>query len=332
MTEVLPYYSLKQRRQELGFEGPDIEVKKRRDILKRSKSYTREDIEEVDDGLYLVRSQSDPSKVYEVDIDTYTCTCLDFPLICFCKHICAVQMLFDEPTASPPLQSSSTLPSLSRSLSPSLSSSDVATIVIPKRNPLTLVAEKLERLASRLRHPRKKNRSVDLTDLSALPDLEAALDAMMIATDNGGSVLPSAKHLAPVVKDSTARQQMMPNVKTRRVPTGDVSYGAGASSGNKARAPNKKARMEKSTPSSTPSSSSAPASTALNPTQPQPHPIYYPPHPYPPHGSYSAIPHQPYDGFPQHSTLTPSSSHTGQPVPVPYWLYPAQYYPHAPPS
>ncbi|KAJ7210953.1 hypothetical protein C8J57DRAFT_1011864, partial [Mycena rebaudengoi] len=32
--EVLPYYALKQRRQELGFEGADIEVKKRQDIDK----------------------------------------------------------------------------------------------------------------------------------------------------------------------------------------------------------------------------------------------------------------------------------------------------------
>ncbi|KAJ7243521.1 hypothetical protein C8J57DRAFT_1034711, partial [Mycena rebaudengoi] len=35
-NEVLPYYALKQRRQELGFEGPDIEVKKRNAIVSRS--------------------------------------------------------------------------------------------------------------------------------------------------------------------------------------------------------------------------------------------------------------------------------------------------------
>ncbi|KAJ7171330.1 hypothetical protein C8R46DRAFT_836856, partial [Mycena filopes] len=29
LNEVLPYYALKQRRQAIGFEGPDIEVKKR---------------------------------------------------------------------------------------------------------------------------------------------------------------------------------------------------------------------------------------------------------------------------------------------------------------
>ncbi|KAJ6575590.1 hypothetical protein DFH09DRAFT_834273, partial [Mycena vulgaris] len=36
MDAALPYYALKQRRQEFGFEGPDIEVKKRQQIIKRS--------------------------------------------------------------------------------------------------------------------------------------------------------------------------------------------------------------------------------------------------------------------------------------------------------
>ncbi|KAJ7468310.1 hypothetical protein B0H11DRAFT_1645644, partial [Mycena galericulata] len=36
LEAVLPYYALKQRRQDLGFEGPDLELKKRQDILERS--------------------------------------------------------------------------------------------------------------------------------------------------------------------------------------------------------------------------------------------------------------------------------------------------------
>ncbi|KAJ7605973.1 hypothetical protein DFH06DRAFT_1019876, partial [Mycena polygramma] len=83
-----------QRRQELGFEGPDIEVQKRKDILKRSKVYVKSDIAQIDDYKFLVPSKSNPAKLYEVDLDTYTCTCLDFPLISYCKHICAVQVLF----------------------------------------------------------------------------------------------------------------------------------------------------------------------------------------------------------------------------------------------
>jgi hypothetical protein len=121
VERVLPYCSLKQRRQDLGFEGPDVEVKKRQDIKRRSQVYVKDNIEQVEDTKYLVPSQSSPSKFYEVDIDTYTCDCLDFPLIAYSKHICAVQRLFDEasdraaatsqvpdpsapsPTLSPPL-------------------------------------------------------------------------------------------------------------------------------------------------------------------------------------------------------------------------------------
>ncbi|KAJ7240297.1 hypothetical protein C8J57DRAFT_986141, partial [Mycena rebaudengoi] len=79
LKDVLPYYALEQRRQELGFEGVDIEVNKRRDILKRSKVYVKQDIVHIEDSKYIVPSKSDPSKMYEVDIDAYSCTCLDFP-------------------------------------------------------------------------------------------------------------------------------------------------------------------------------------------------------------------------------------------------------------
>ncbi|KAJ7290633.1 hypothetical protein C8J57DRAFT_973202, partial [Mycena rebaudengoi] len=34
LNYVLPYYALKQPRQDLGFEGPDLEVEKRKNILK----------------------------------------------------------------------------------------------------------------------------------------------------------------------------------------------------------------------------------------------------------------------------------------------------------
>ncbi|KAJ6496885.1 hypothetical protein DFH09DRAFT_945727 [Mycena vulgaris] len=270
LNDVLPYYALKQRRQELGFEGPDIEVKKRRRIVQESKSYTKVDIEQVSEGNYLVKSKSDPSKTYEVDLDTYTCNCLDYPLISYCKHICAVQTLFIEtggpldgrqPLARPEgvlatddrpilqVPSLSTLPSTSASLGPA-----------SKPKLLTAVGEKLERLAARLRRPRRKSNP----DLK-LSNLEAALDAMLLATDVG-SVLPSAKHLAPVVKEVTARETMMPNVKTRRKVAGDPAYGGGAASGGKAKKPKASASATKSTPSS---------SHTPHPTHP-PHPTYSP--------------------------------------------------------
>ncbi|KAJ7818247.1 hypothetical protein B0H13DRAFT_1922384 [Mycena leptocephala] len=246
LTEVLPYYALKQRRQELGFEGPDIEVKKRQDITKRSKVYRKENIQQITHNKFIVPSKSDPTKVYEVDIDTYTCTCLDYPLISYCKHLCVVQALFDEPgTPADGPAASPHIPSLS-TLNESTPSVDVPTLPIEPTGPseaatrpLTRVVEKLEHLAARLRRPRKKD-----SQLSYLGDLEAAVDAMLLETDNG-TVLPKAQYLAPNKSSSWAqtREAMMPDVKTKKKPAGDPSYGAGVNSGSKA----KKAKLEKRT-------------------------------------------------------------------------------------
>lgn len=233
MTRVLPYYALKQRRQELGFEGPDIEVKKRQDIIERSKVYTKADIEQVSDANYLVPSKSDLSKLYEVDLENYTCTCLDYPLISYCKHLCAVQELFEEPRGpvdgprgSPHVPSLSSPPAGAQAIDITDPSS------VPRPRTLTLVAEKLERLAARLRRPRKK----DINLPSSLPELEAALDAMLLDTDNG-SVLPSSQYLQPNASSAWAKtkKSMMPGIKTKRKPAGDPAYGAGASSGGKAK-------------------------------------------------------------------------------------------------
>jgi hypothetical protein len=230
LTEVVPYYALKQRRQQLGFEGPDVEVKKRQDIITRSKVYVKADIVQESESRFLVPSKSDPSKVYEVDLETYTCNCLDYPLIKYCKHLCAVQELFDEPgspsggapQATPEVPCLSSLPSNPVQAPP--------TPTQPKNRILTVMEEKLECLAARLRRPWAKD-----SQPGALDQLEAVLDAMLLDTDNR-NVLPSAVHLPPNKSSSWAQTHasMMPGVKTKRKPLGDPAYGGGASSGNKA--------------------------------------------------------------------------------------------------
>jgi hypothetical protein len=160
-----------------------------------------------------------------------------------------------------------------------------------------MIAEKLERLAARIRR-RQKDSSSGLDD--QLKCLEATLDAMLIATDND-LVLPSKHRLAPVVKDRSARQAMMPTVKTRKVRAGDPAYGGGQTSGGKA----KKAKLSKAPKAPLPEISSSlqplhlqltplltppiqlPYSTAYQPTTSTvpPQPYSYPP------GLYQAWPH-----------------------------------------
>ncbi|KAK7016693.1 hypothetical protein R3P38DRAFT_3361318 [Favolaschia claudopus] len=274
IADVAAYYALKQRRRDLGFEGPDLEVKKRKAIIKRSRCYQKKDIQQLSDVKFLVPSESNPSKTYEVDIDSYSCQCLDYPLICFCKHLCAVQTLSDDehllddedqsddsPAENPDVlalsqdDNSDSYPeptepvNTPHQLPPLLSTPSSAV-----KSTLTSVAEKLERLAGRLRHRKKA------TIPPSLPVLEAAVDALLLETDSGG-VLPSAQDLPPNISSGwkSTQRAMMPGIKTKRIPAGDPSYGAGASSGSKAIAKQKKAVTKKATQSTQPPSLPVPA-------------------------------------------------------------------------
>ena len=100
---VIPYYLLKERRQEIGFEGENLENQKRSKIIANSAYIKAEHVQQKfpDTGnnsllcyIFLVHSASQPGHWYEVDLRAYTCTCLDYPAICFCKHIHAVQTHF----------------------------------------------------------------------------------------------------------------------------------------------------------------------------------------------------------------------------------------------
>ncbi|KAJ6592498.1 hypothetical protein B0H19DRAFT_921216 [Mycena capillaripes] len=225
------------RRQDLGFEGIDIEVKKRQDILKRSQEFAVADIQPTENGKYLVRSKSNPSRSYEVDLSTYTCTCLDFPLICFCKHIAAVQAFYEEAVPAVSVPGSDTCQDR-QDAGDDTSSNDSSVsdlpqppaVVGPKPRVLTLLAEKLETLAARLRRPRTKE-----SDLPSLSNLNTHLADMLKATDTG-TVLPSAQYLRPNIKNLTQRAaRVMPRVKRKAQKTGDPAYGGGASSGLKAK-------------------------------------------------------------------------------------------------
>ncbi|KAJ7758830.1 hypothetical protein DFH07DRAFT_725533, partial [Mycena maculata] len=97
LNKAIPYFIGKQRRQDFGFEGPDLEVKRCMEVETRALSITEDSIQKVEgEAVYCVRSQSDPSQVYSVDVEAYSCDCLPFPLIDFCKHICAVQRIFPD--------------------------------------------------------------------------------------------------------------------------------------------------------------------------------------------------------------------------------------------
>ncbi|KAJ7908523.1 hypothetical protein B0H13DRAFT_1878555 [Mycena leptocephala] len=142
---------------------------------------------------------------------------------------------------------------------------------VPKPGPLVVVAEKLERLAARLRRPNK-------IASPSLVDLEEAVDAMLLATDHL-AVLPSTQYFAPVVKQSSARQAMLPGIKTRRARAGDKAYGAGAGSGALAKPDAKAAKTaKKAKKAKTATTPLPPVPPASDAQQQQPSAVYYPAH------------------------------------------------------
>jgi hypothetical protein len=90
---AIPHYIAGHRTQEFGFQGPDLEVRERVKIKSKAELIPPEDIKEIEAGnIFEVRSQSDRTRYYTVNIDENTCSpCPSFPKILFCKHICAVQ-------------------------------------------------------------------------------------------------------------------------------------------------------------------------------------------------------------------------------------------------
>ncbi|KAJ7291853.1 hypothetical protein C8J57DRAFT_1043714, partial [Mycena rebaudengoi] len=101
---AIPHFIARHRRQEMGFEGPDLEMKHRIQVAKHAASIPMSEIQrDPETGKFIVRSQSSSEIFYEVDLEAYDCTCLSFPLIHFCKHICAVQHHFPENSVKIPV-------------------------------------------------------------------------------------------------------------------------------------------------------------------------------------------------------------------------------------
>lgn len=73
---------------------------------------------------------------------------------------------------------------------------------------LTILAERMELLAARLRRSRRKN-------LNSISELEAALDALLVET-NSSDALPSSTHVPSSSRWKMTRKLIMPGVKMRR--------------------------------------------------------------------------------------------------------------------
>jgi hypothetical protein len=161
-----------------------------------------DDINELnnDDSLYSVQSQSDPNTAYLVDFgDNYTCDCLSFPLISYCKHLAAIHFHFSEIVDIQPPETISTPPTHAHH------STVVSTGLLqlfpgpnnagdtdkPEMASLNTIATKLEHLAARL-HLLPHNHPPDEFQV-----LDSVLDNALFNTPRRHIVLPKLKRVTP---------------------------------------------------------------------------------------------------------------------------------------
>ena len=91
---LLEHYEAQDRAQQIGFEGPDLAKKHQNAVVASARTISLDSIRCVDDAQFHVASQSNLDKHYLVDIQRQICTCLDFPRVRLCKHLCAVKIWY----------------------------------------------------------------------------------------------------------------------------------------------------------------------------------------------------------------------------------------------
>ncbi|EDR07809.1 uncharacterized protein LACBIDRAFT_297987 [Laccaria bicolor S238N-H82] len=249
LCKVIEYYSVKQNRESVGFEGPNLETHKCKTILQHSEAIPISDVHESDPGHYRVKSSSIADHIYDINIIPYNCTCRDFPEIRFCKHIAAVQRHFPfsdtvahseldalslslepsetPPSSSPALEDLVHIPPGSNEV---ISATDTRADADKELNRLCVI-EKLEMLAACLR--------CKGSDIVHDDNLEELLDSKLSLVQHGVHILPPAKCLSPHLNSwpetqSTMLHSRLPAKKTQKKHVGDA-YGAGDQSGKKAK-------------------------------------------------------------------------------------------------
>jgi hypothetical protein len=144
-------------------------------------------------NIPLVKSQSDGAIDYEVNLENYNCTCLSFPIIWYCKHICAVQIHYPKTINLVPTSALNitTAPEETDCQTPAT----VPHVETPTndKNKFMRIAKiglKLQDLANRVRF----NPHVD--DFDTLEELDQDLDTAL-SSIHLQSMLPPKKKIAP---------------------------------------------------------------------------------------------------------------------------------------
>ncbi|PPR02766.1 hypothetical protein CVT24_002240 [Panaeolus cyanescens] len=195
VLKVMPYFLAKHQYQESGFAGPDLEVQERRRIEELAAKIDPNDIQQSsshpDDPVFQVKSQSNPSLTYTVDLDQYECNCPSFTRITMCKHILAAQQ--KHPEICNPITSSALDISSSDTFEHNGSTSSYPTSAPVQDHTKDLISS-LSTLIYRLHHIPHS-----MVDSSKVLELKESLskfsNTLPSITDT--DILPSKKTIAP---------------------------------------------------------------------------------------------------------------------------------------
>ena len=193
-----------------------------------------ESIQQLVDDQFAVRSLTNPSQVYQVDLEAYTCDCLSYPMVLFCHHLGAVQLHFGENLKIRPFKLIFTLPD--SSVSDSSSSKGITKAGGSENAPdaclsiLASIPNKLQCLAMRMQLSPPQHLSNNLQELDSF--LNWALRECAQP-----QVLPKQKKLPPNQHSwPETRTIMGADQKTKRKSLHNDPYSGGERSGKKAKA------------------------------------------------------------------------------------------------
>jgi hypothetical protein len=186
---AIPHYIAGHRAQEFGFQGLNLEVREQIKIKAKGELIPPEDIKEVETGkIFEVRSQTDRTRYYTINVGDNTCSpCPSFPLISFCKHMCAVQNNYPDVTEhqshrppSPPL-----FPADPPTVNPQVAGGATPDSHALDQHLLNCILHKLQHL-----------KKTCVTPSTALTDSLRTLDNSLNAVVGDQLLLPKAKKVA----------------------------------------------------------------------------------------------------------------------------------------
>ena len=93
-VDMLPYYETRHNSQELGFSGSNLAQKRRTELLARTPEMNADSICAKGGDRYYVKSATESSRSYLVELSKRSCDCPDWPRVQLCKHVTAVAHFF----------------------------------------------------------------------------------------------------------------------------------------------------------------------------------------------------------------------------------------------